>query len=60
MQLNILRITLDGAGEDSVKRSATVVDINDKNLDYKEVDGQHRATLTGGDVMKSFVVPRDS
>ena len=33
--------------------------INETNLDYKNVEGQQRATLTGGDMMKSFVVPRD-
>jgi hypothetical protein len=55
----ILKIFLDG--EAAPRREMTETEkINSKGIEYQNVDGQQRATLSGNDVMKSFVVPRDS
>ena len=60
LQVAILRILVDGQGTDR-ERSGTVNDkINSEHIQYTNVNGQQRATLSGGDVMHSFVVPRDS
>lgn len=42
------------------ERLSVVDKINSQGLDYRTVDGQQRATVSGGDVMKSFVIPRDA